>query len=50
MVNNNFYFIIIRENGFIKPFINSFTDIEEISIKDMLNSDFTYYQISIKKT
>lgn len=41
------YFTIIRDNGYVKPFILSFSEIEEVSINESYNT-FTYYKLSIK--
>lgn len=41
------YFVIIRENGFVKPFILSFSEIEEV-ISNISIYNFTYYKLSIK--
>jgi hypothetical protein len=41
------YFTIIRDNGFVKPFILSFSEIEEVSINESY-STFTYYKLSTK--
>lgn len=41
------YFTITRENGFVKPFMLSFSEIEEVTIHSSFN-DFIYYKLSIK--
>lgn len=41
------YFTIIRDNGYVKPFILSFSEIEEVTIDYPLDN-ITYYKLSIK--
>lgn len=41
------YFIIIRDNGYVKPFILSFSEIESVLINDQFHY-FIYYKLSIK--
>ena len=41
------YFIIIRDNGFVKPFIDSFSEIESIKSHNPFDN-FLYYKLSNK--
>lgn len=45
------YFVIKKDNGYIIPFIESFSEIEKVSAKETILGivyNYTYYKLSIK--